>query len=72
MPTTTRSTGISMRLGRDDERLPAAARQADRSATAARRSTRRSARFETFLDRHLTDEEDLVVPVILTYAPNLH
>ena len=29
------------------------------------------ARFETFLDRHLTDEEDLVVPVILTYAPNL-
>ena len=28
-------------------------------------------RFETFLDRHLTDEEDLVVPVILTYAPNL-
>lgn len=29
-------------------------------------------RFETFLDRHLTDEEDLVVPVILTYAPKLH
>ena len=29
------------------------------------------ARFETFLDRHLTDEEDLVVPVLLTYAPNL-
>ena len=28
--------------------------------------------FETFLDRHLTDEEDLVVPVILTYAPKLH
>ncbi|RVT87004.1 hemerythrin domain-containing protein [Rhodobacteraceae bacterium CCMM004] len=28
-------------------------------------------RFETFLDRHLTDEEDLVVPVILTYAPPL-
>lgn len=30
------------------------------------------ARFESFLDRHLTDEEDLVVPVILTYAPKLH
>lgn len=29
------------------------------------------AQFERFLDRHLTDEEDLVVPVILTYAPNL-
>jgi len=29
-------------------------------------------RFETFLDRHLTDEEDLVVPVILTYAPKMH
>ena len=29
-------------------------------------------RFETFLDRHLIDEEELVVPVILTYAPALH
>lgn len=29
-------------------------------------------KFETFLDRHLTDEEELVVPVILTYAPKLH
>ena len=28
--------------------------------------------FETFLDRHLTDEEDLIVPVILTYAPDMH
>ena len=28
--------------------------------------------FETFLDRHLLDEEDLIVPVILTYAPDLH
>ena len=28
--------------------------------------------FDTFLDRHLTDEEDLVVPVILTYAPEIH
>jgi hemerythrin-like domain-containing protein len=27
--------------------------------------------FEQFLDRHLCDEEDLVVPVILTYAPDL-
>lgn len=25
--------------------------------------------FDRFLDRHLTDEEDLVVPVILRYAP---
>lgn len=28
-------------------------------------------RFETFLDRHLTDEEDLVIPVILHYAARL-
>ena len=28
--------------------------------------------FERFLDRHLTDEEDLIVPVILTHAPDLH
>lgn len=28
-------------------------------------------RFEHVLDRHLEDEEDLVVPVILTYAPAL-
>jgi iron-sulfur cluster repair protein YtfE (RIC family) len=27
--------------------------------------------FETFLDRHLTDEEDLVVPIILTHAPSI-
>ncbi len=27
--------------------------------------------FERFLDRHLTDEEDLIVPIILTHAPNL-
>lgn len=25
--------------------------------------------FDQFLDRHLTDEEDLIVPLILTYAP---
>ena len=30
------------------------------------------ARFDLLLDRHLNDEEDLVVPVILTYAPDLH
>nr|WP_235971185.1 hemerythrin domain-containing protein [Palleronia pontilimi] len=27
--------------------------------------------FQQFLDRHLVDEEDLVVPVILTYAPEI-
>ncbi len=27
--------------------------------------------FEQFLDRHLCDEEDLVVSVILTYAPDM-
>jgi iron-sulfur cluster repair protein YtfE (RIC family) len=48
------------RLGQGDERD----RGADLGAGLAR--------FETFLDRHLTDEEDLVVPVILTYAPKLH
>ncbi len=27
--------------------------------------------FETFMDRHLTDEEELIVPVILKHAPPL-
>ncbi len=31
----------------------------------------RLASFERLLDRHLTDEEDLVVPVILHHAPRL-
>jgi iron-sulfur cluster repair protein YtfE (RIC family) len=48
------------RLGEADER--------DRAAALAAALVR----FETFLDRHLTDEEDLVVPVLLTYAPKLH
>jgi hypothetical protein len=48
------------RLGEADERD----RGADLGAALLR--------FESFLDRHLTDEEDLVVPVILTYAPKLH
>jgi iron-sulfur cluster repair protein YtfE (RIC family) len=48
------------RLGEADER--------DRGAALAAALDR----FETFLDRHLTDEEDLVVPVLLTYAPKLH
>ncbi|MEC7762269.1 MAG: hemerythrin domain-containing protein [Pseudomonadota bacterium] len=28
--------------------------------------------FQTFLDRHLTDEEDVVVPLILKYGDNFH
>lgn len=28
--------------------------------------------FGGFLDRHLADEEEIVVPVILTHAPDLH
>ncbi|MDU8945091.1 hemerythrin domain-containing protein [Ovoidimarina sediminis] len=28
--------------------------------------------FGVFLDRHLTDEEDLIVPIILTHAPDMH
>ena len=28
--------------------------------------------FGTFLNRHLVDEEELVVPVILKYAPEIH
>ncbi len=39
--------------------------------TAAGRLHENLNRFDRFIDRHLTDEEDLVVPVILTYAPNL-
>ena len=31
----------------------------------------RLTRFATFLDRHLIDEEDLVVPVILHHAPRM-
>ena len=31
----------------------------------------RLAGFERFLDRHLTDEEELVVPVILAHAPEI-
>ena len=27
--------------------------------------------FERFLDRHLTDEEEIIVPVILKHAPAL-
>ena len=27
-------------------------------------------RFGTFLDRHLIDEEDLIVPIVLEYAPD--
>lgn len=28
--------------------------------------------FQTFLDRHLTDEEDVVVPLILEYGPEIN
>ncbi|MZR14890.1 hemerythrin domain-containing protein [Maritimibacter sp. DP07] len=28
--------------------------------------------FQTFLDRHLTDEEDVIVPLILEYGDNFH
>ncbi len=43
---------------------------ADPKAGAARLGARLDG-FGGFLDRHLTDEEDLVVPVILTYAPEI-
>ncbi len=39
--------------------------------TGAGRLEARLAEFDRFLDRHLTDEEDLVVPVILRYAPEI-
>jgi iron-sulfur cluster repair protein YtfE (RIC family) len=45
--------------------------QAEERDRAARLGTALG-QFETFLDRHLVDEEELVVPVILTYAPALH
>ena len=44
-----------------------AARKGHKDATAAFRT--RLARLDGFLDRHLTDEEDLVVPVLLKHAP---
>ncbi len=43
----------------------------DPLAGAGRLDTRLSD-FGSFIDRHLTDEEDLVVPVILRYAPEIH
>lgn len=54
------TNGFLQRLGETDERDLAG------NLNAA------LARFESFLDRHLTDEEDLIVPVILTYGPKLH
>ena len=44
-----------------------AARTGHKDATAAFRSG--LARLDGFLDRHLTDEEELVVPVLLKHAP---
>ncbi len=29
-------------------------------------------RFERFIDRHLTDEEELIVPIILEYNPQIN
>ena len=43
----------------------------DGSHDAAGAFEARLAGFERLLDRHLTDEEDLVVPVILHHAPRL-
>lgn len=46
--------------------------RADRPAASGAAEIRdRLDRFRGFLDRHLVDEEDLVVPVILEYAPKL-
>ncbi len=47
--------------------IDAATGQGGRDAVGALHA--RLAGFERFLDRHLTDEEDLVVPVILHHAP---
>lgn len=46
--------------------VPAAA-----ARTAAGPLQARLQRFERFLDRHLIDEEELVIPVILHHAPRL-
>ena len=29
-------------------------------------------RFDRFMDRHLTDEEELIVPIILEYNPQIN
>lgn len=41
------------------------------SQDAAGAMQRHLAAFESFIDRHLTDEEELVVPTLLKYAPRL-
>jgi len=41
-------------------------------ATAAGRVRDQLTGFERFLDRHLADEEELIVPVILEHGPRLH
>lgn len=38
------------------------------AGSAAARFDSDLARFETFLDRHLTDEEDLIVPILLRHG----
>ena len=43
--------------------------EADKDATAA--LLQAEDRLQRFLDRHLADEEDVVVPLILEYAPDL-
>lgn len=38
---------------------------------ASGRLLARQERFRGFLDRHLTDEEDVIVPLVLEYAPDI-
>ncbi len=57
-------------LARDTNAMLEGLSGPDPKAGAGRLGTGLS-EFGGFIDRHLTDEEDLVVPVILTYAPEI-
>lgn len=45
--------------------------QGDAAMNHAGHLQERLEQFERFMDRHLTDEEELIVPVILKFAPRL-
>ncbi len=58
-------------LARDTNAMLEGLSGSDPKEGAGRLDTHLS-QFGAFIDRHLTDEEDLVVPVILNYAPEIH
>ena len=66
-PTTRRSTRRSTALAEAANAVLAAVRDGDAGGGGRGGARRRLAGFGRMLDRHLTDEEELVVPVILDH-----